>query len=173
MNYLHPGQRGNTISETRHNKLINMIMLNIILWVIRCFSFSFTWDTPSDWLAVFQSEGDVWAVSPPARLLYKHEVWWHLSWNLQSCRTVSYWTPQCLQLYYFFSFCLSIPRYVGSSLPSAFSSACALMLDMPVHGLYLVTGGKVSWLALQLSSVLQQLKWTCSESSLKKLLLTQ
>lgn len=43
----------------------------------------------------------------------------------------------------------------------------ALMSDVLLHGLRLVMGAKVSWLAFQLSSALQQFKWTCSESTLK------
>lgn len=43
----------------------------------------------------------------------------------------------------------------------------ALMSDVLLHGLRLIMGAKVSWLAFQLSSALQQFKWTCSESTLK------
>lgn len=43
----------------------------------------------------------------------------------------------------------------------------ALMSDVLLHDLRLIMGAKVSWLAFQLSSALQQFKWTCSESTLK------
>lgn len=139
-------------------------MLDVILWGVTSFSFSYTRDTPSDWLGVFQSGGDIWAAYPPALLLCKHEVWWHLSWNLQSCRTVSYLNSSMFTAVFF----PPLPIYTEPCWQlTAFSSVNALTLDMLVHGLCLVMGTKVSWLAFQLSPALQQLKWTCSESTLK------
>lgn len=159
MDYLCFVQRGNTkcyLFKMTQNKPINMIIPDVILWGVKSFSLSRTPYTPSDGVAVFHSEGDVWAVFPPALLLYKHEAWWHLSW---------FRGTELLDVYsfFFFSFCLSIPSCVGSSLP--FCTLNALMLYMLLCGFQ--SGAKVSWLALQLSSARQQLKWTCSESTLK------
>ncbi len=168
MKYLHPCQRGSTYkifsgngtkqADSHDNPWCNLVRCKIF------FSCSYTRDTGSDWLAVFQSGGDIRAVSPPALLLYKHDVWWHLSWNLQCCRTVSYLNSSMFTAV--FPPPLPICTEARWQL-TAFSSVNALMFDMLVHGLYLVTGAKVSWLALRLSSALQPLKWTCTESTLK------
>lgn len=71
-------------------------------------------------------------------------------------------------VYFFCLSDLSLPIVAGSPLLSPQRSS---MLDILVHGLYLVSGGaEVSGLPLQslhLSCALLQLKWTCSESTLK------
>lgn len=62
-------------------------------------------------------------------------------------------------------------NYLYHAMPAAALPASvlvfALMSDMLLHGLRSVTGAKVSWLAFQSPSALQQFKWTCSESTLK------
>jgi len=74
-----------------------------------------------------------------------------------------------------YSCIFSIVLYIhGAAFAAAapltlFISVFALMLDVLLLGLYFVMGAKVSWLASQLSSALQQFKWTRSESSLKNL----
>lgn len=95
--------------------------------------------------SIFQFEGDVWAVTPPAFLSYRHEVWWHLSRNLQSCRTVfhlnySLFTAVCLSI-----LCYMLPAAAAAAALSAFISTFALESDVLRHGLYLVTGGGVRW----------------------------
>lgn len=72
----------------------------------------------------------------------------------------------CILFIYFFFLDYLYHAMLAAALPASIL-VFALMSDVLLHGLRLIMGAKVSWLAFQLSSALQQFKWTCSESTLK------
>lgn len=115
MDYLHPGHCGNTKrywSKTSRNKLINMIMCDAIFCGVKWLSFSYAPDNSLRLDSCFSAWQRHMSRLPPA-LLYQHEALWHLSWNLQPCRTELFSVYTCL---FFF---LAVCSCAGSSLPLA------------------------------------------------------
>lgn len=151
--------------EQDKNKLINMIMHDVILQGVRSF-FPQLHSRYSFRLARCFS---VWGrhTSCLTTSSFFVQTWSLMTSVLKSAALQNNFLFELFSVYSCIFFPL-LPFYTALCWQlAAFASVKALIWDMLLHGLYVVMGAKVSWLDFQLSSVLQQLKWTCSESTLK------